>query len=237
MNKLNFGSKATGDKLTAAEFNKIPAKVNEIIDAVDNNTTSISTLTNKVSSNANSKFGYHRIVQDANGDNVLQEFANQESADMYDKTQNASLLLSSLTLPSSGGGSGTGISYYLRCVNNLSSLAMSVAKNDECDINFTFISKYKYPDDESYTNTDEHGKVEVYVQNSKYTNYTLMTAFEVASNAAKSLDIHEYLENGTNTVKVLITGYNTNRTTAAIIYTVQVTSMSLSAPNFAWYTP
>jgi hypothetical protein len=126
---LDFGDKIENGGATAQ--GKFTAdELNQMVSAINSNTAG--------------KFGYQRISVANNGDNVLQVFADADSCKKYDvdSTAYASLLLSSIVLPS--GGTSTGISYYLRCVNNLSTLSMSVAKNDECLINFTFISKYAY---------------------------------------------------------------------------------------------
>lgn len=200
---------------------------------ISDNAVTQAKLSEDVVNLINSKFSYQRVTTD----NHLQSFASKSDADKYDSdtTTYASLLLGDVVLPSGGGT--TGITYYIRCVNNLSSLNLSVAKDDGCDLDFTFISKYKYADDTEYTNTDENGRVEIYVKNSKYTDFTLQSTLEMQSNTEKVYKVKDFLENGTNLVKILITGLNTNQTTAAVIYTVQVTSMSLTAPNFAWNAP
>lgn len=57
-------------------------------------------------------------------------------------------------------------------------------------------------------------------------------------NSATSLnvDVAEFLTSGANNVMIKITGEITETTTPAFVYTVQLTTLSINADNFKWWT-
>lgn len=51
-----------------------------------------------------------------------------------------------------------------------------------------------------------------------------------------TIDVAEFLTSGVNNVMIKVTGTVTEVTTLAFVYTVQLTSLSVDAGNFKWWT-
>ena len=132
------------------------------------------------------------------------------------------------------GGSGTMYSVYVR--NNMESLGFATQYGEKCELDFTFISQYRDDISEPYKATGELGICTIMIKNAKYTDFTVIRQMEVSSGVSIRQEISEHLSAGSNSVKVTVKGENTDKTTAPVTYTVQLTSLGISAPNFAWWT-
>lgn len=133
-----------------------------------------------------------------------------------------------------GGGSGTMYNVYVR--NNMDSLGFAAQYGEECVLDFTFVSQYRDDISEPYKPTGELGLCTIMVKNSKYVDFTVVKQMEISSNVSIKQDVAEWLTSGSNNIKITIKGENTDQTTAPVTYTVQLTSLGVSAPNFAWWT-
>ena len=132
------------------------------------------------------------------------------------------------------GGAGTMYSVYVR--NNMESLGFASQYGEKCVLDFTFVSQYRDDISEPYKPTGELGTCTLMVKNAKYADFTTVKTMQVSSNASIKLDVSEWLSNGSNNIKITIAGINTDKVTAPITYTVQLTSLGISAPNFRWWT-
>ena len=132
------------------------------------------------------------------------------------------------------GGAGTMYSVYVR--NNLESLGFASQYGEACILDFTFVSQYRDDISEPYKPTGEIGVCTIQVKNSKYADFTTVNTMQVSSNASIKLDVSEWLSNGSNNFKITIAGINTDKVTAPITFTVQLTSLGIGAPNFRWWT-
>lgn len=132
------------------------------------------------------------------------------------------------------GAAGTVYSVYVR--NNMDSLAFSAQYGEECGLDFTFVSQYRDDISQPYKPTGELGLCTVMVKNSKYTDFTVVKQMEISSGVSVKMDVSEYLVSGSNNIKVSAVGENTEKTTPPVTYTVTLTSLGISAPNFAWWT-
>jgi hypothetical protein len=132
------------------------------------------------------------------------------------------------------GSSGTMYSVYVR--NNLESLNFAAQYGAASVIDFTFISQYRDDISEPYKNTGELGMCTVMVKNNKYTDFTVVKQMEISSNVSIKLDVADWLSSGSNSIKITVKGENTERETSPTSWTVQLTSLGVSAPNFAWWT-
>ena len=182
------------------------------------------------SSNVPSKFGHCRVT----ADNILQFFTSVESQELYDTDpeSHADLLLGQTQIVTSGGGSAEQI-YNLKVQNNLSTRRLYASVGAQCFIDFTFISQVK--DGNVYVDTGERGRVEISVRTETDNTYVVKNQFWVNSGVATKLDVSSYLETGANSVMVKITGEQTEKTAIALVYTVQLTSLSLADSGFAWW--
>lgn len=132
------------------------------------------------------------------------------------------------------GGAGTMYSVYVR--NNMPSLGFAAQYGEECVLDFTFVSQYRDDISEPYKPTGELGLCTIMVKNSKYADFTVVKQMEISSNVSVKQDVSEWLTSGSNNIKITIKGENTDQTTAPVTYVVQLTSLGVSAPNFAWWT-
>ena len=131
------------------------------------------------------------------------------------------------------GGAGTMYSVYVR--NNMPSLGFVAQYGEEGVLDFTFVSQYRDDISEPYKPTGELGLCTVMVKNSKFTDFTVVKRMEISSNVSVKQDVSEWLTSGSNNIKVSVEGENTDKTTAPVTYIVQLTSLGISAPNFAWW--
>nr|WP_302829777.1 leucine-rich repeat domain-containing protein [uncultured Bacteroides sp.] len=151
------------------------------------------------------------------------------SAEEFNKVVNA---LDALLEAASGGG--TTYNIYIR--NNMSSLGFAAQYGEACVLDFTFVSQYRDNFNEPYKPTGELGLCTIMVKNAKYTDFTAVKQMEVSSGVSIKLDVAEWLSSGSNSIKISTIGGNTDKTTAPVTYTVTLTSLGVSAPNFAWWT-
>ena len=179
----------------------------------------------------NEKFGYCRTVED-----VAQFFATEEDAVLYDENpnDNASLLLNKINLPSGGGS--TSQQYYVRTENNLENRNFATSAGKACNVMFTYRSQVKISPEMPYEDTGERGHVTISVR-LKGRVYEDVAEFYCVSGEMCVFDVSEYLVSGENDVKVSVVGEDTLQTAPALVYTITLTSLSISADNFQWWMP
>ena len=135
-----------------------------------------------------------------------------------------------------GGAASGGVQRNLRIINNLDSKNISASKGEPCYLNFTFISQERYNPSDPYEDTGERGKCEISVRTSNSSEYAVVKQVYINSGSPFSIDVAEFLTSGANNIMVKVTGEVTEVTTPAFVYTVQLTSLSISADNFKWWT-
>lgn len=218
MDKLNRNF-VRGNILKAEELNELVGKINEFAKCVNDN----SLETNKAAMQ--------------NLKNALQEVRNAQlvigtdPGTAFDGASGATL---EQTVRELAGGAGTMYSVYVR--NNMASLGFATQYGEECVLDFSFISQYRDSLDEPYKSTGELGLCTIMMKNAKYADFTVVKQMEVSSGVSIRQDIAEWLSSGSNSVKISIKGENTDKTTAPVTYNVQLTSLGISTPNFAWWT-
>lgn len=124
----------------------------------------------------------------------------------------------------------------IRVVNNLDSKNLSASKGDPCVLDLTFVSQERYSISDPYENTGERGLLQIAVKNTVNSEYVVVKEMYIPSAVSIKVDIAEYLSSGANNVMVKVTGEVTEESTPAFVYTVQLTSLSISANNFKWWT-
>jgi hypothetical protein len=207
--KLSLEEKSKGKILTAEEFNEIPRKINEIIDC-----HTLGGL-NNVSPDADIRPQAARFLCLKEGTDQWVPITGEE--------------LNALT--------ATSISYYLRIENRLQSNNMAVSKNDTaCNIKFRFTSKVREVGQLEYVDTLETCTYEVYVKSGDDDYVLKKTVRGIKSNTDITVNVMEYLADGTNKVMVVATGEDTGEKTPNYIYTVTLTSLYLDISAFSWWT-
>ncbi len=135
-----------------------------------------------------------------------------------------------------GGGGSTGIQRNVRITNNLDSKNISASKGEPCLLKFTFVSQERYDSGEAYEDTGERGVCQISVKSSNSDEYAVVKQLSVNSAVPTTVDVAEFLTSGVNNVMIKVTGTVTEVTTPAFVYTVQLTSLSVDAGNFKWWT-
>ena len=208
---------------------------NLAINAANAANAAIVDINDIISKKIDTKFGFQRAVANTtDGTYTIQSFGTSTDADKCDEdpVTNLGLLISSyqILMGSGTGGGGSTVIYTLKCINNLPSLYFSVAKNEEALIKFTFTSK-----DSDGNNTNEGGTCHVFVKNTVHTTYTEVESFSVVSNVQISHDISSFLADGYNNVMIKIDGEVSELTTAAVVYSITLTTLSLDISSFQWW--
>lgn len=134
------------------------------------------------------------------------------------------------------GGVDVGLQRNVRIVNELDSKNVSASKGEPCLLKFSFVSQERYSSKEPYENTGEQGLCQISVRNSNNSDYVVVKQIYVKSATPLSVDVAEFLTSGANNVMIKVTGEITEVTTPALVYTVQLTALSINADNFKWWT-
>ena len=148
--------------------------------------------------------------------------------------------------------SGAGDNYVLSSVpfNFTSVLTQLVLTNRLPDTNVYFtttsteailslgiVSQRKGITDPSWSDVNEDFYVSVDLDKGSTGNYVNILSKELVLNGNDfSINVRKYLATGSNRVRVSVLGIDSG-TTKNLVYTVNLTTMYLSASKFAWYTP
>lgn len=119
--------------------------------------------------------------------------------------------------------------------NNLDGKNLAGQKGEPCFIDFTFVSQERYSYSDPYENTGERGNCQVLIKNAENAEYTLVKQYYINSNVSIKLDVAEWLTSGANSIMIKAVGEITEETTPAYTYTIQLTTLSVAAPNFRWW--
>lgn len=119
--------------------------------------------------------------------------------------------------------------------NNLDSKNIAAQKGEPCLLDFTFVSQERYSYDNPYENTGERGYCQILIKNTEYAEYTLVKQYHINSNVSVKLDVSEWLTSGANSIMIKAVGEITEETTPAYTFTIQLTTLSITAPNFRWW--
>ena len=182
----------------------------------------------------NRTYAYSRVI---NG-SVMQFFHSEEKASLYD--EDPELYHDNLLAehPVGGGGSGSGGSaggYTVRLVNNMSGRTFYASKGSPVNLQFTFTSVQSIDDSEEATG--ERGVLQVLAKKPTDVTFVPVREMYIPSGEMQVLEVSQYLGTGANQIQLKCVGEISGETTPSLVYTVQVTALSVSAPNFNWATP
>ena len=149
MDKLYIENKTTGKKLTADEFNKIPSKINDIVDAFNTEEERLKAAVRK---------NPPTLGQLANVNTTADNLTSETCVLVWGGAQWLPMRLAELGIGQGGGGGQTEILYYLRAANQSPSTTLSASKSaGECTVKFMFISRTKDIGQTDYSDTGEWG--------------------------------------------------------------------------------
>lgn len=129
----------------------------------------------------------------------------------------------------------SGVVYQVRIQNDMDSRNIAASVNQKCFLNFTYISRMR-DGLEEWESTGESATLTVSLKNVSNPEFTVVHTMKVTADEAVSLDVSEWLASGTNQIMLEATGEISKKTTSALAYTVQLTSLSISAEGFQWWT-
>lgn len=225
MEKLYIEHKNTGGRLTADEFNKIPEKVNELIDARNTEEERIKQVVVK---------NRPTLGQLQNVNTEADDLTSETCVLVWSGDQWVPMKLSELGIGQGGGGQQT-ILYYLRAANQSPSTTLSTSKSaGECSIRFMFISRTKDVGQTEYQDTGEWGTYEIFAKAGDGT-FISKARGRCQSNTVTTVDVFRFLESGQNNIMVKITGEVTGQTSPALVYSVTLSALFLSISEFNWW--
>ena len=219
-------NKQTGNQLTAEEFNKIPEKINELIqerNAEEERTKAV------IAKNRPS------IGQLTNVNSEADNLTSDTCVLVWLDDQWTPMKLSELLIEQGGGGQQQTILYYLRAINQLASATLSASKSaGECQIRFMFVSRTKDVGQADYADTGEWGTYEIFAKAGDGT-FVSKARGRCQSNTITTVDVFKYLESGQNSIMVKITGEVTGQTSPALVYSITLSALFLSISEFNWW--
>ena len=219
-------NKQTGNQLTAEEFNKIPEKINELIqerNAEEERTKAV------IAKNRPS------IGQLSNVNSEADNLTSDTCVLVWLDDQWTPVKLSELLIGQGGGGQQQTMLYYLRAINQLPSATLSASKSaGECQIRFMFVSRTKDVGQADYADTGEWGTYEIFAKAGDGT-FVSKARGRCQSNTITTVDVFKYLESGQNSIMVKITGEVTGQTSPALVYSITLSALFLSISEFNWW--
>ena len=219
-------NKQTGNQLTAEEFNKIPEKINELIqerNAEEERTKAVIAKNRPT------------IGQLSNVNIEADNLTSDTCVLVWLDDQWTPVKLSELLIGQGGGGQQQTILYYLRAINQLASATLSASKSaGECQIRFMFVSRTKDVGQADYADTGEWGTYEIFAKAGDGT-FVSKARGRCQSNTITTVDVFKYLESGQNSIMVKITGEVTGQTSPALVYSITLSALFLSISEFNWW--
>ena len=223
--KLYAESKTTGSRLTAEEFNKLPEKINELIDAHNTEEERVKKVVVK---------NRPTLGQLSNVNTEADALTSETCVLVWGGDQWVPMKLSELGIGQGGGGQQT-ILYYLRATNLSPSTTLSASKSaGECPVRFMFISRTRDVGQTDYQDTGEWGTYEIFAKAGDGT-FVSKARGRCQSNTATTVDVFKFLESGQNNIMVKITGEVTGQTSPALVYSVTLSALFLSISEFNWW--
>ncbi len=127
-----------------------------------------------------------------------------------------------------------GVSYSVRIENNLDSRNLTASLGRPCEVKFTYRSQMRDGLSE-WENTGETANLKMYIKNASNAEFTLVREMKVTADLPVSVNVAEYLASGANQLMLEATGEISKKTTSNFVYTITLTSLSISAEGFAWW--
>lgn len=265
----NQGTTAAG-RLSAGEFNRIPAKIDEIIDSLNevpdelrSISDSIAEVTGGGAGGEHLQIGTEKgtafegsrgleLEQDITGlkgdvERNTQGIAGnaREITGLNDAVQLALKkgelegvqiddlddLMAYLRLNFKQAAEAGEMRF--RIANELPSTSVTMQTGGRCEVAFSFVSQ-QY-DGVSWVTIPEWGSYSVQVKKASDTVFTTVISGSAQQGSVVRLDLSQFFQTGDWSVKVEVTGSDTGQK-ATLMYAVTVTSLSLTADNFEWWT-
>lgn len=253
--KLNFSQKTENNGTTAAgrlsanEFNQIPAKIDELVDELNKVPDELKEIKDSIAEGTGgSTGGGHlqigtekgtafegdrglKLEQDITGLKAAVQQALKKGELEGVQIDDLDDLMAYLRLNFKQSAEAGEMRF--RIVNELPSTTITVQTGGKCEIAFSFVSQ-QY-DGATWVTIPEWGSYSVQVKRAQDTAFTTAVSGSTQQGNVVRLDLSEFIGSGDWSVKVEVVGSDTGQK-AQLNYAVTVTSMSLTADNFDWWT-
>lgn len=134
-----------------------------------------------------------------------------------------------------GGGAVTETIYNLYFTSPTESTTY-ISKEDKAEVKFSFISQVMRIGTSDFVDTGEAGIVTISVKKPTDAAYQEVKTMTIPSNIVQTMDLTEYLGDGTNLIKISGIGETTGRTADNIAFNFIRSSLSIET-NFDWWNP
>ena len=218
-NKIeNDGANSQG-KLSAEEFNRL-------VQAVIENQSAVLELTPEVSS----KIGYLYRTPQIGSDNLyhVYGFKNKDDFELWLENEDATLIVADISITKQDA---TATSYVLNLINGSGNTIISTDNSVKVKLRFT--STLYNPVDSSQTDTNETGTLSIYTRLNE--NYDWVKKGEMNINSLSKdstsfteIDITEMCATGTQQVRLMVRGKDTQMSTTAVVISVTKTQFKLT---------
>lgn len=247
----NQGTTAAG-RLSAGEFNRIPAKIDEMIDSLNEVPDELKSIRDSIAGGAG---GEHLQIGtdkgtafEGNRGLKLEQDIAGNAKDITELKDAVALALKKGELEGVQIDDLDDLMAYLRLnfkqaaeagetrfriANELPSTSITMQTGGRCEVAFSFVSQ-QY-DGVSWVTIPEWGSYSVQIKKASDTVFTTAVSGSAQQGSVVRLDLSQFFQTGDWSVKVEVTGSDTGQK-ATLMYAVTVTSLSLTADNFEWWT-
>lgn len=218
-NKIHNKGETDQGKAAANEWNRL-------VQAIIENQIAVSELTPEVGS----KIGYLYRTPQIGSDNLyhVYGFKNKDTFDEWLETEDATLIVTDISIPKQDA---TATSYVLNLINGSGNTIISTDNSVKVKLRFT--STLYNPVDASQTDTNETGVLSVYTRLNE--NYDWVKKGEMNINSLSKdstsfteIDITEMCATGTQQVRLMVRGKDTQMSTTAVVISVTKTQFKLT---------
>ena len=170
-------------------------------------------------------------------------FASAASYAKYaaDKESYAELLLSSVEIPMGSGSSSTEASYIVKLVNK-GSKSITATKKADLIAKIRFTSQLYDPSDKSLTDTNENATLQIETRMQSASDWKVAGTIQIQSQSSEDatsyteIDLSPYINDGTQSVRLLATGELSEKKTSYVAMTVTLTNITITFQT-SWQKP
>ncbi len=152
------------------------------------------------------------------------------------KTINGQSIFGAGNISITGGGGAVTETIYNLYFTSPTGSTTYISKEDKAEVKFSFISQVMRIGTSDFVDTGEAGIVTISVKKPTDAAYREVKTMTIPSNIVQTIDLTEYLGDGTNLIKITGIGETTGRTADNIAFNFIRSSLSIET-NFDWWNP
>ena len=152
------------------------------------------------------------------------------------KTINGQSIFGAGNISITGGGGAVTETIYNLYFTSPTESTTYISKEDKAEVKFSFISQVMRIGTSDFVDTGEAGIVTISVKKPTDAAYQEVKTMTIPSNIVQTIDLTEYLGDGTNLIKISGIGETTGKTADNIAFNFIRSSLSIET-NFDWWNP